>query len=335
MGGPNVLHLQWLTGIKTQSPLRTRETGCSIIVCFVLQWGVSAASSDIMSRDHSYSMWKSTEGCSIAKSCVYVPLGNYCVSSELGKVSGYIQITHYLKEVPVLTDHSFMLICFTPHYHIDAPITTSILQLWIHKGWMTQCRTLRWEILGDESLFLQTCGPCAKWMTIVLPTLNSASIWNALFHVKKKLASELIQSVNEIVLRIKKFEQKPEGPWEVIWVSTERNSEEVWAEYIGAPEGITLGKAKLEVGRAGEPKIKVYEKGAYKCFIDGIKAKNSKAADLLNSRISICLWFYFSLLHKLTYSHKPMSVLPLYVCLQPNTYFSQPSDCESPQVIEL
>lgn len=48
-------------GKRGQSPERMTETRCTIITCFVLQPGVTSVSSDIMSHDHSYSMWKPTK----------------------------------------------------------------------------------------------------------------------------------------------------------------------------------------------------------------------------------------------------------------------------------
>lgn len=46
---------------RAQSPEGMIETHCLIITCFVLQRGVTSASSDIMSHDRSYNMWKSTK----------------------------------------------------------------------------------------------------------------------------------------------------------------------------------------------------------------------------------------------------------------------------------
>lgn len=46
---------------RSQCPGGMTETRCPIITCFVLQRGVTSASSDIMSHDRSHNMWKPTQ----------------------------------------------------------------------------------------------------------------------------------------------------------------------------------------------------------------------------------------------------------------------------------
>lgn len=86
---------------RGHSPEGMTGTCCPIMTCFVLQWGVAAASSDIMSHDHSYSMWKSTECSSVSpQSSVYMASSRlfkcYAVCCELNKMKKS-QLLHYQK----------------------------------------------------------------------------------------------------------------------------------------------------------------------------------------------------------------------------------------------
>lgn len=81
-------------GKRGQSPEGMTETRCPIITCFVLQPGVTSASSDIMSHDHSYSMWKPTKSAVLQPSHLW--MCTFMLLCYQMSAFASLQFTHFL-----------------------------------------------------------------------------------------------------------------------------------------------------------------------------------------------------------------------------------------------
>lgn len=129
----NTSQQHWLTNVggrtkcpavtdrkRGQSPEGMTETRCPIITCFVLQSGVTSASSDIMSHDHSYSMWKPTKSAVLQPShlrmCTFrcQLLHHYNLRSFLLYILfSDLPITNLTPSIRVKTVLSFVHFCAT------------------------------------------------------------------------------------------------------------------------------------------------------------------------------------------------------------------------------